>query len=407
MKRTIPTLILVFSFIQVFAQTEFKKGYFISNSKTTTCLIKDLDWKKNPSEFDYKLSENSEVQKRNKQNTDEFGVDGKFKFVSALVDIDKSTDDIRRIKNKKRPEFETEKLFLRVIVYGEANLYSYTESNLERYFYKLKETRITQLIYKRYILPNRSTSVAENNDYKQWISNNLMCGDLSIDDIEKLNYKEKDLKNYFIIYNKCNSEKPKYVETIEKRKVFNLNIKGGIDYSSAKVVNTQDGGRDMELGNSTDFRYGIEAEFILPFRNNKWSIFLEPSLRSSSTSVSEPRDNLQGGFLNTDFEYKSLELPIGVRHYIFLNKGTQLFLNTAYVLDIRNNDTSVAFSRSDGSDLGGGYRNLRSKSNIFIGAGIRVFNRLSGEIRFYTTRTVLWQFVRYSNAALVVGFRLF
>jgi hypothetical protein len=322
------------------------------------------------------------------------------------VEIDRSTDDIRRIKIKKKPEFETEKLFLRVIVYGEANLYSYNTSNLERYFYKLKDTNITQLIYKRYILPYRSSIVAENNAYKQWISNNLMCGDLSIRDVENLDYKEKDLKNYFIIYNECNSEKPKYVETIEKRKIFSLNIKGGIDYSSAKVVNTQDGGRNLELGNSTDFRYGIEAEFILPFRNNKWIIFLEPSLRSSSASVSVPRDNLQGGFLNADFEYKSFELPIGVRHYIFLNQGTQLFINAAYVFDFRNEDTLLAFSRSDGSELEG-FRNLRSKSNFFIGAGIRVFDRLSGEIRFYTNRSVLWRFVRYSNTALVIGFRLF
>jgi hypothetical protein len=272
--------------------------------------------------------------------------------------------------------------------------------------YRLEDSEINQLVYKRYRLSNKTTRIAENNAYKQFILNNIKCDKIPLKDIENLKYKEESLKDYFINYNKCVGENPTYVETTEKRKFFNFSIKGGLDNSTARVVNTQGGQRDLELGNSTDFRYGVEAEFMLTFRNNKWSLFLEPSLRSSSGSSSVPRDNIQGGFLNAEFQYKSFELPVGARYYIFLNKNTQVFFNAAYVFDFRNEDTFLTFSRADGSDLGE-FRNLRSKSNLFFGAGIRIFDRLSGEIRFYTSRMVLERFVRYSNTAFIIEIRIF
>ena len=44
-----------------FAQISFEKGYFINNAnQKTNCLIKNQDWKDNPTEFEYKLDENSE-----------------------------------------------------------------------------------------------------------------------------------------------------------------------------------------------------------------------------------------------------------------------------------------------------------------------------------------------------------
>ena len=40
------------------AQISFEKGYYIDNSnQKVDCLIKNVDWKNNPTSFEYKLSD--------------------------------------------------------------------------------------------------------------------------------------------------------------------------------------------------------------------------------------------------------------------------------------------------------------------------------------------------------------
>ena len=62
---------LLFLFTTIFtfncySQISFENGYFIdNNNQKINCLIKNLDWEKNPTEFKYKLSESSELNKKN------------------------------------------------------------------------------------------------------------------------------------------------------------------------------------------------------------------------------------------------------------------------------------------------------------------------------------------------------
>lgn len=45
------------------AQIRFEPGYFIDTAnQKTECFIKNVDWKNNPTRFDYKLSENGELK---------------------------------------------------------------------------------------------------------------------------------------------------------------------------------------------------------------------------------------------------------------------------------------------------------------------------------------------------------
>ena len=63
MKRILPFLALL-AFTASFSQITYQPGYFINNSGSKTeCLIKNVAWKDNPVEFDYKLSEGADNQK--------------------------------------------------------------------------------------------------------------------------------------------------------------------------------------------------------------------------------------------------------------------------------------------------------------------------------------------------------
>src|SRR5690606_28999807 len=105
----------------------------------TECLIKNMDWKNTPIEFEYKLSEDGETQKGTLNNVREFGIYDAFKFVKHNVMMDRSSDVVNRLSDSAQPIFNEEVLFLRVLVEGQAALYQYSEDNLIRYFYQLNE----------------------------------------------------------------------------------------------------------------------------------------------------------------------------------------------------------------------------------------------------------------------------
>lgn len=52
--------------LQVFSQINFEKGFFIKNSnEKIECLIKNNDWNKNPTDFEYKIFEKDEEKFEN------------------------------------------------------------------------------------------------------------------------------------------------------------------------------------------------------------------------------------------------------------------------------------------------------------------------------------------------------
>lgn len=60
-----------------------------------------------------------------------------------------------------------------------------------------------------------------------------------------------------------------------------------------------------------------------------------------------------------------IEMPVGVRHYFFLNKNSKLFINASYIFDICSKST-IEYKRTDNSI----YNLFESKSNNVLGFGI-------------------------------------
>ena len=91
-------------------------------------------------------------------------------------------------------------LLLKVLVEGKANLYSYVEGNLFRYFYSLDNNKIEQLVFKSYIIDEK---YGENNKYKQQFLNELKCDGITLNQVERLEYKKNSLTNFFKKFNSC------------------------------------------------------------------------------------------------------------------------------------------------------------------------------------------------------------
>lgn len=183
---------------------------------------------------------------------------------------------LNKLSTLRKPIFVNETLFLKVLIEGEANLYYYQENNLRRFFYTVSNKEIEQLIYKQYITTNKI--IKKNNGFKQQILNELKCPSISKQKIENLKYYRKDLIKYFIRFNDCkNSNYTKYNNEKEKKDLFNLYIRPGINLSSINISNKIYNYLNVDFPNKTNLRFGVEAEYILPFNKNKFAILFEPT----------------------------------------------------------------------------------------------------------------------------------
>lgn len=409
MKHQLLFLLIVISSINSYAQVTFESGYFIDNTnKRTDCLIKNIDWQNNPSEFEYKLMESAQPKTITIQTVQEFGIINISKYIRSTVQIDRSSENINNLSNSETPEFVEQKIFLKLLVEGKANLYSYEEKGLKRYFFNVDESEIRQLIFKTY--KSSEYNIAKNNRFKQQLWEELKCPSLTMTKIRKIDYHKNDLVDFFEAYNTCNGGESVNYDEKQNRDFFNLTIRPGLNLSSLSIANdfngfgTSDTNFDTEIG----FRIGIEAELVLPFNKNKWSIILEPTYQKYKSTKITDAPNVTGDKLIASADYSSIELPLGIRHYFFLNNDSKIFINMAYVLDFSSN-TTIQFERADGSPLN--TLDVNSRDNLAFGLGYKFKNKYVLEFRYQSDREILGDYVnwnsKYNSISIIFGYSLF
>jgi len=204
-----------------YSQITFEPGYFINESnQKTECLIKNSDWYNNPTTFEYKLSQNDLIKIATLHTVKEFGINGSAKYISASVKIDRSSNDMDKLTSDKNPEFHEEQLFLKVLIEGKASLFLYkSEGSLTRLFYKINDTELNQLVYKKYL---KNSQIAQNDLFKQQLYQDLKGDAIKMDDFENIQYNPRDLKRLFIKYNESINSNFTNYEPTQKKDVFKL-----------------------------------------------------------------------------------------------------------------------------------------------------------------------------------------
>jgi hypothetical protein len=407
MKRQLLFLaLLTMCSVQLFSQIQFENGYFINDSdQKIECLIKNVDWKNNPTEFEYKVSEDATVQKASISSVKEFGINGFPKNIRASVKIDRSSDQMNKMGSEKNPVFQEETLFLKVLIESKASLFVYEDGNLTRYFYSLSDSEIKQLIYKKYFVDN--VKMAENNSFRQQLFTDLKCEGITLNDVKNLIYAKKDLEKIFTKYNKCTNASISDQAPKQKRDLFNLSLRPGLNYSSLAMSYNLNKYLSIDFGNELGFRFGIEGEYILPFNRNKWGLIVEPTYQQfKSEKIHKPNAN------NTFFaeaNYASIELPIGVRHYFFLNEDSKIFVDVSAILDFNIGPSDIKIMRSDGSTIFS--LDIDSQVNAGLGIGYKYKNRYSLGMRYQTNREILNGYLYwdsdYNTFSVIFGYSVF
>jgi hypothetical protein len=386
---------------------EKSAGYFIQNNGTKVeCIIVD-EFKNNPTGFSYKASAGAENQRADIANVKEFGIYNLYKFVRDTVAIDRSEDDdLRNMSSEKEPEFKQEVLFLKVLVEGKASLYMYESKGPLRFFFKAGDSAVRQLVYKKY---EKDGSINVNNSFREQIWQQLPCQTVAMNYVNALPYERRALADYFITYNKCQNVAPIVFNGTRKKADFNLTVRPRLNYTSLTVSNSQLAtGKNAVFSNKISPGLGIEAEVVLPYNKKKWALFIEPTFNYYKNEFTAPSSTIINGFINTSVNYKTVDLPIGIRHYVHLNKQASLFINGSVINSIPVN-SSFTQTTSDGLDL---YNlDIRTPLNLAFGAGFKSGKKLSVEFRYNHNRQILatysfWN-TKMRTASIILGYTLF
>lgn len=403
MKNQLLILLMFISTFNFYGQNSFEKGYFINNTgQKTECLIKNIDWKDNPIDFKYKLLENEIVKTETIESVNEFGIYKKSKYKKFIVNIDLSSKNITDLTTVKNAVFEEKQLFLKVLIEGSANLYFYDNNNLKSFFFKTETSDIEQLIYKRY--KTNDNRIGYNKEYQEQLWLNLRCSSIPIGLIENTAYAKKDLINLFVKYNECQNSEFTIFENREKKDLFNLTFRPGIRNSSLSMTNNSSDLRNIDFGNTLSYQAGFELEYLMPFNNNKWALILEPTIQSFKREIIFNKGT-------TDFnveekviaDYKSVEMPFGLRHYFYLKKDSKIFINASYVLDF-NSGSKINFQTLNDEEI-------RQSNYMALGIGYKYKDKYSLEYRYGLNRDLfsdyaLWK-SQYSKMSLIFGIKVF
>src|SRR5690606_23537770 len=176
----------------------------------------------------------------------------------------------------------------------------------------------------------------ENNKFRRQLTDILNPNEKLSDRIRNAKYKKNDfIKVFKEYYTNQNKEFSSIEETSSNNKFkFNLGARVGYrmgDFTSDSYYSdkqTEGGKYSMETSNVS---FGLEFEIIFPFNNGKWSAFIEPTYQSLKQNKIVEYKTMYS-YLGDEIElkYNSIEIPIGIRHYMFLAKDVSLFLNLGY-----------------------------------------------------------------------------
>lgn len=374
MKTCLPALLFVLAGHFALGQITFEKGYFIDTlGQRTECEIKNRDWRNNPVEFEYKISD--KISSMPVEKVKEFGIDGKLKYVVAEVQIDRSPVSLNALSRQRNAEFERRRLSLKVLVEGKAKLFIHENQNVVRFFYSIDGGDILQLVYKMY--HSSSGKILTNKEYQQDLVTKVNCNNTE-DEVKRVAYKKNDLLTYFTKYNACSGSGNITMASPAKQSMF-IRPTLGVGATTMKYTYS-DIYDQLVMKNGPTYRIGAELEMMLPFNNNHWSIVADLYYLSNTNSGNFENPS-KGKFKAT---YAAVEFAAGARYYVFLHGGNKIFFN-AFVL--AGKPTRFDLDYQEDFNVYGYEPKLFVRVNTAYGAGFS-FKKLNTELRFMPTKTI-------------------
>ncbi|MEL7144997.1 MAG: hypothetical protein AAFO69_01410 [Bacteroidota bacterium] len=386
-------LIAYLLFHNGFAQDRLYKGHFVKeNGDRIDCFLSSIAHSNNPVKFRYKLTEDAPYLVDSIDNVMEIVAGENFKYVRKTLTVDVSKGFLNKnvARNKKLT------VFMRVLIEGEVSLFEYLNGDLKKYFYSKDDSNIQQLIYRKFY--NDAGALLENNGFRQALFNVLKCASLGADDFSDLKYNRNDLLSVFRRYYQCKGNAfLAYVNTKEFlniKEIFNFSVAAGINFLHiSSNDNTAPGA--LTIGWKPTLRYGVEIEYNFNVRRNQLSLVINPAYTSYSAS------KLQGNRFNA-IEFRSIELPVGLRVYLSDGEDVKWFVNGFATFNLAVKGLGRIGTISNVFDT--------SPVGAHLGFGV-VYDKLRAEIRYQFpkayNRTTLARELISTGFMLNLGYKIF
>lgn len=401
-------LLLIFLSTSIgFSQIIFEPGYIINDEgNKIEVLIQNMDWHNNPKEVKYKRSENSETLTMSVEQIKEFKVANNV-YERATLLVDQSSNITTRLSRMKDPDFLEETLLLRKIIGGKASLYE-DPSRGYKYFYKVDDAPIQQLIYKRYITGGK---IAHNFKFRQQLWIDLVCVEMDINTLQIVDYTRSDLMQYFISYNKCAEDNYELYLRENREAKINVNLKAGMDFGKVSVYRGLNAG-GYEV-NGAGGRVGLEIEYVLNINKNKWAVYAQPMYQYFLAERQVTNFNYDA---DLRVNYSFLELELGAKHYLFLNENSKISLTAGFLLEY-SLGANVKFENTT-RNMDPIITKFESPGGIVLGIGYNYARKYMVEFRYALPRDIEGsKFVqanynlewrsKFTYASIVLGYNLF
>ena len=332
-------ILLIFCSISQAQNKNYRPGFIINkDDKKIQCFIKDSKWLQYPDRVDYKLEENGKVFEANVKNTKAIVIPNIVKLIRARVSVDMSSDNLSRIDSNKEPIWRNKTVFLKAEIEGSANLYYLFIEGRKRYFFDIeKKKKKEQLVYKRY--RSSSITIKENNHYKQRLMTLLKCDGLKHSDFLELKYKSSSLSKLFVNYNNCKGNLINDYNALRYEKDrLKVKLRSGINYSEMNINSQINSTLSANFGKKKGLHVGAEFELKLPFKKSKnWSLVLAPNYSEYEDATTIETSSINTPTQDLKINYNSIQIPIGLRHYLNLSKDFNLFIDGSIYIDWTTN----------------------------------------------------------------------
>src|SRR5579872_259513 len=313
------------------AQIEYRPGYFIRNDSTkVSCLIKDYDWRNNPTGITWKSVATGTSATMDRDSILEFGV-GNAVFRRFEIDVDVSAGENDDPGNSPLPTFQRETVLLKLLVQGRASLYRYSNKGLTLFYMVVNNPTPQPLVYKQFL--SQSNLELTNTGYITQLQDSLRCTAPGFPDPAAVRYEERSLVRFFVAFNNCTHSAVTDYSAKTSGSPVHPSIRAGIDLTSL-TLDDQTGSVDEQknLGNKLSFRIGAELEIPLNFNRNKWAVVVEPAYRYYSAQTAEGSSGFQ-------VNYRAIQLGIGGRYYLFSGPSSRWLLTGLLVADFPVNSS--------------------------------------------------------------------
>lgn len=381
-------LLFILTLGQAYAQEKLTKGYYIDrNKQTKECFFDESKLIISPQKVKFKTGEEEEDFKEYLP-TDiyEFGITGKFRYVSKIVEIDKSSNSLSNMSMTKEPENEKENVFLRVLVQGDYELWKLETYNTDK-FYLFKNESVTQLINKKFF---HNGIIKENSAFKSQISKLLTCG-IENDNVATTDYKEKDLIEIVSKHNQCSNSATNFTYNSKRdsKVYFGFYLKGGMSLKQINIESTdiyRSGFFATDFTNVTP-NIAAELELVLPISFNRVSVFVEPSF-FSLTNQNKDADNTE-----RKIKLSYFQLTVGSKYY-FKEHNSGFFVYGALSFSKVDSDSYYEVNITGNSKM---KFDVTTSMPVKLGFGYLYKNKIYADISYQTPA------VLFSNPDYMMG----